>query len=57
MPIIKGYNQKDGAYVKFGKSGKKYKYKAGSDRSFIIARNKALKQAAAIEINRTSENK
>lgn len=58
MPIRDGIDKSSGKhFVQYGRDGAKYFYKADSDRSYQIALNKALKQAAAIHISKNKQKK
>lgn len=48
MPVMRGKDSK-GPYYSWGKKGKKYYYKSGSERSREMARAKASKQGRAIK--------
>lgn len=50
MPFQVG-KDKDGSYIRWGNSGKKYHFNIKSKRSFNSAYNKARKQALAIIIS------
>lgn len=47
MPVHSG-RDKDGAFMRWGKKGKKYYYTPGSETSREHAKKKALKQGVAI---------
>jgi len=48
MPVQRGKDEK-GPYYSWGKSGKRYRYKPGSERSRKLAHAKASKQGRAIK--------
>lgn len=48
MPLKQGYEDDMGWY-RWGKTGKKYYYTPGDEKSRVRARNKAVKQGRAIE--------
>lgn len=48
MPLIYATDSK-GSYIKWGAAGKKYYYKPGDPKSRAAAREKAIKQARAIQ--------
>jgi len=51
MPLINNHD-KNGRFWKYGKTGKKYYYKAGDSYSRSEAKIKAIKQGRVIEIKK-----
>ena len=51
MPVRRG-KDKDGAYYRWGESGKKYRYETGNERSRQAAKKKAEKQGQAVKASR-----
>lgn len=51
MPLIRGHDLKS-PFIKWGKHGKKYRYKAKNRSSLMKAKRKAIRQAIAIAYNR-----
>ena len=51
MPLMNG-KDKNGAYYKYGKTGKKYYYQQGNKLSRSLAKSRAMKQARAINISK-----
>ena len=55
MPVERGRDT-NGCFFRYGKSGKKYYYIAGNERSRNIAKNKAKKQGVAIAISKSRKS-
>ncbi len=52
MPLMNFIDNDGSTFYQFGKSGHRYYYNPNSQRSELIARNKALKQGRAIKASK-----